>query len=185
MDNNIHSHTHVMDEKWIFLLIMNRDNSDKLCQHLIKTEKLSPPSGPPPLQSSISMASLQDNDKLGKSINGFSKGQRDVDTSVGCGAWSSRSRDIIQLCLYPRCIVHSFLLPWDVCWTIVLRTHGIGLTVAFSHGISPIKEIIVTRLCMVLFCIVNNLCDCVGETVRVWRGSVAGLLQVVSLHFAR
>ena len=28
---------------------------------------------------------------------------------------------------------------WDVCWPIVLRTHGIGLTVVFSHGISPIK----------------------------------------------
>ena len=55
----------------------------------------------------------------------------------------------------------------DVCWPTVLRTHGIGLTVVFSHGISPIKERIVTRLCMVLFCIVNNLWDCVGETVRV------------------
>ena len=42
---------------------------------------------------------------------------------------------------------------WDVCWPTVLRTHGIGLTVVFSHGISPIKESIVTRLCMVLFCI--------------------------------
>ena len=29
---------------------------------------------------------------------------------------------------------------WDVCWPIVLWTHGIGLTVVFSHGISPIKE---------------------------------------------
>ena len=29
---------------------------------------------------------------------------------------------------------------WDVCWPIVLRTHGIGLTIVFSHGISPIKE---------------------------------------------
>ena len=28
----------------------------------------------------------------------------------------------------------------DVCWPTVLRTHGIGLTVVFSHGISPIKE---------------------------------------------
>ena len=42
---------------------------------------------------------------------------------------------------------------WDVCWPTVLQTHGIGLTVVFSHGISPIKEIIVTRLCMVLYCI--------------------------------
>ena len=29
---------------------------------------------------------------------------------------------------------------WDVCWPTVLWTHGIGLTVVFSHGISPIKE---------------------------------------------
>ena len=32
---------------------------------------------------------------------------------------------------------------WDVCWPIVLRTHGIGLTIEFSHCISPIKESIV------------------------------------------
>ena len=29
---------------------------------------------------------------------------------------------------------------WDVCWTTVLWSHGIGLTVVFFHGISPIKE---------------------------------------------
>ena len=29
---------------------------------------------------------------------------------------------------------------WDVCWLTFLRTHGIGLTVVFSHGIYPIKE---------------------------------------------
>ena len=39
----------------------------------------------------------------------------------------------------------------DVRWPTVLQTHGIGLTVVFSHGISPIKESIVKRLCMVLF----------------------------------
>ena len=55
---------------------------------------------------------------------------------------------------------------WDVCWPTVLQTHGIRLTVVFFHGISPIKENIVTRLCTVLFGIVKNLCDCVGETVR-------------------
>ena len=38
MDQNIHSHTHVMGEKWIFLLIMNIDNSDKLCRHLVEME---------------------------------------------------------------------------------------------------------------------------------------------------
>ena len=35
---------------------------------------------------------------------------------------------------------------WDVCWPIVLRTHGIGLTLEFSHCISPIKESIVKWL---------------------------------------
>ena len=39
---------------------------------------------------------------------------------------------------------------WDVCWPTVLWTHGIGLTIVFSHGISPIKESIVTRLCILL-----------------------------------
>ena len=49
---------------------------------------------------------------------------------------------------------HSpFLGVWDVCWPIVLRIHGIRLTVVFSHGISPIKESIVAQLCIVLFCI--------------------------------
>ena len=82
MDKNIHSHTHVMDEKWIFLLIMNRDNSDKLCPHLLETEKSSPPPGPPPLQSSISMANLQDNGKFGKRSNVYSKVQRDANSSI-------------------------------------------------------------------------------------------------------
>ena len=27
---------------------------------------------------------------------------------------------------------------WDVCWPIVMRTHGIGLTVVFSHGVFPL-----------------------------------------------
>ena len=51
-------------------------------QHLVEIERPSPPLGPPPLQSSISMASSQDNGKLGKSINGFSKGKRDADSSM-------------------------------------------------------------------------------------------------------
>ena len=29
---------------------------------------------------------------------------------------------------------------WDMCWPTVMQTHGIGLTIVFSHGISPIKE---------------------------------------------
>ena len=82
MDKNIHSYAHTMDEKWIFLLIINRDTSDKLCQHLVKSERLSPPPGTPPLQSSILMEISQDNGKLGKSINGCSKGQRDADSNI-------------------------------------------------------------------------------------------------------
>ena len=31
----------------------------------------------------------------------------------------------------------------DVCWPTVLQTHGIGLTLEFSHCIYPIKESIV------------------------------------------
>ena len=82
MDQNICSHTHVMEEKWIFLLIMNIDNNEKLCRHLIEMEKSSPPPGSPPLQSSISMASLQSNEKLGKRNNVCSKRQRDADSSI-------------------------------------------------------------------------------------------------------
>ena len=82
MENNIHIYTHIMDEKWIFLLIIDRDTSDKFCWHLVEIERPSPPLGPPPLQSSISMASSQDNVKLCKSINGCSKGKRDADSSI-------------------------------------------------------------------------------------------------------
>ena len=62
-----------MDVKWIFLLNINIDISDKHYRHLIKIKKPIPPLGPPPLQSSISMASSQENGKLGKSINDCSK----------------------------------------------------------------------------------------------------------------
>ena len=79
---NIHSYTHAMDEKLIFLLIINIDTSDKLCRHLVEIERPSPPPGPPPLQSSISLEIPQDNGKLGKSINDCSKGQRDADSSM-------------------------------------------------------------------------------------------------------
>ena len=65
-----------MDDKYIFLLLTSRDNSDKICWHLIETKKLSPPSGPPPLQSSISMASLQSKWKLRKRNNVCSKGTK-------------------------------------------------------------------------------------------------------------
>ena len=38
--------THIMDEKWIFLLNMNIDISGKLYQHLVEIEKSSPPPRP-------------------------------------------------------------------------------------------------------------------------------------------
>ena len=79
---NIHSYTHTMDDKCIFLLIMNRDISDKLCRHLIEIKRPIFPPGPPPIQSSKSMASSQDKGKLGKSINHCSRGQRDADSSM-------------------------------------------------------------------------------------------------------
>ena len=58
-----------MDKKWILLLIMNRDISDKLYRHLVEIKK----SSPPLLQSCVSMASSQENGKIGSNINGFSK----------------------------------------------------------------------------------------------------------------
>ena len=61
---------------------MNRDNSDKLCWHLVEIEKLSPPPRPPPLKSSISMERLQRNGNLRKRKNVCSKGQRDADSSI-------------------------------------------------------------------------------------------------------
>ena len=48
---NIHIYAHVLDRKWIFLLIKQRKNNDKLCRHLCEPEKPSPPPGPPLLQS--------------------------------------------------------------------------------------------------------------------------------------
>ena len=85
-DNEIHSYTHTMEEKWIFLLIINKDTSDKSCQHLVRIERPSTPLEHPPLQSSISVDSSQDNGNIGKSINGCSKGQRDADRSMyECG----------------------------------------------------------------------------------------------------
>ena len=67
-------------------LIMNRNNNDKLYQHLVEMEKLSPRPGPTSLQYSISMKILQINGKLGKSNNVCSKGQRDEESSISrCG----------------------------------------------------------------------------------------------------
>ena len=44
-----YSNALVLDKKWIFLLINQRYNSDKLCRHFCEPEKLGPPLGPPPL----------------------------------------------------------------------------------------------------------------------------------------
>ena len=73
---NIHSYAHVLDRKWIFLLIKHRYNSDKICWHFFEPKKLSPPPGPPPLQSSITMEILQSNGNIGKSSNVCSKGTK-------------------------------------------------------------------------------------------------------------
>ena len=81
MDKNIHSYTNTMDEKWIFLLIINIDTSDKLCWNLVKIERLSPPPGPPQLQSSISVEISQHNGNLGKKINEYSK-DKGIQTQV-------------------------------------------------------------------------------------------------------
>ena len=51
---NTHIYAHVLDKKWIFLLIKQRYNSGNLCHHFFEPEKLSSPLGPTPLQSSIS-----------------------------------------------------------------------------------------------------------------------------------
>ena len=71
MNKNIHSHTHVMDEKWIFLLIINIDTSEKLCRNLFEIER----SSPPPLQSSISMESSQKMESLGRATMCAQKGK--------------------------------------------------------------------------------------------------------------
>ena len=54
-----------------------------------------------------------------------------------------------------------------------LRTHGIGLTLEFSHCISPIKESIVKRLSMVLYCIGSLYCESVK---RKCSGFAAGCI---------
>ena len=71
-----------MDEKWIFVINVNRDTNDNLSWNLVEIEKPRPQPEPPPLQSSISMAISKDNGKLGKSSNVCSKGQRDADSSM-------------------------------------------------------------------------------------------------------
>ena len=79
---NIHSYAHTMDDKWILILIINKDTSDKSCRHLVGIERPSPPLEPLPLQSSISMESLQGNENIGKRNNVCSKGQRDEDSRI-------------------------------------------------------------------------------------------------------
>ena len=71
-----------MDEKWIFLLNVNRDTNENLCRHLVEIEKPSPPLGPPPLQSSISRQAHKDKGKIGKEHQWLLQGQRDADSSM-------------------------------------------------------------------------------------------------------
>ena len=75
MDKNIHSYTQALDEKWIFLLIINKDITVK--NSVVTSSNPIPPPGPLLLQLSISMASLQGNGKLGKSNTVYSKGTKE------------------------------------------------------------------------------------------------------------
>ena len=79
---NIHSYAHVLDRKWIFLLIKQRYNSDNLCRNFFEPEKPSPPPGSPPLQSPSQWKSYKDKDILGRETLCAPKGQRDVDSSI-------------------------------------------------------------------------------------------------------
>ena len=54
---------------------------------------------------------------------------------------------------------------WDVCWPTVMQTHGIRLTVVFSHGIFSKRKHFNTVV-YGNYRIVNNLSDCVRENVR-------------------
>ena len=67
-----------MDEKWIFLLIINIDTSDNLYWHLVEIEKSSPPPWPTPLQPSITMTSSQCKGNIGKSNMGAHKDKGDA-----------------------------------------------------------------------------------------------------------
>ena len=62
-----------MDEKWIFLLIINRD---RIVTNFVGTSSKQRKPSPPPLQSSISMEILQIKGNLGKSIIVCSKGTK-------------------------------------------------------------------------------------------------------------
>ena len=70
-----------MDDKCIILLIINIDTSDNLCRHL-KTEKLSPSPGPPPLQYSICMARWKCKGKLEKRNMDAHMDKGDADSSI-------------------------------------------------------------------------------------------------------
>ena len=76
--------THIIGQEKIFLLIKIRDyNSENLCRHVFKSEKLSPPPGPPPLQSSISQwKAYKAKESLERAAMCAPKGQRDADSSI-------------------------------------------------------------------------------------------------------
>ena len=65
--------THIMDDKLIFLLNLNKYTNENLCWHLVEIKKRIPPPRPPPLQSSISRQAHKTKEILGMSTNGCSK----------------------------------------------------------------------------------------------------------------
>ena len=77
---------HIMgQEKYISINQIRDYISDNLYRHVYELEKLSPPPGPPPIQSSPSLDSkLTSKGKLEKNTK-CSKGQRDVDSSISSG----------------------------------------------------------------------------------------------------
>ena len=81
--NNIHIYAHVLDMKWIFLLIKQRYNSDNLYRHFLEPKKSSRPLGPPPLKSHISQwKTHKEKASLGREALCSPKGQRDADSSI-------------------------------------------------------------------------------------------------------
>ena len=75
MDKNIYNYINTMDEKWIFLLIINIDISEKLYRHLVEMEKLSPPLGLHHFNPPYQWKYWEENQWL-------LKGQRDADSSM-------------------------------------------------------------------------------------------------------
>ena len=72
------------------------------------------------------------------------------------GVLYTRSSFLGVLEFFLGCVLdHSYVNPWYWVNRSILPWY-----------FSPIKESIVTRLCMLLYCIEKNLCDCVIDIVR-------------------